>query len=152
MRVCVCVEVRRLFLLCPTKPKHPSLQDRTIHSQALPSKHLMPQLRSASLPRQRSSTLLRLRSATHRLLTETQRLQSHHACRFCVFSLDFGFGSSMSFRIPGVCLPLLLCTTFPNVCGTLDAAQPVSIARLLLRKNEFRHRMSQQACRTFPDS
>lgn len=115
----------------PFTPKR-CFPDRAINSMLL-RKHLMPQLRSAGLPRQhqghaarqRSSALLRLRSATHRLLTETQRLQSHHACRFCVFSLDFGFGSPIHFRTPDVCLPLLLRTTCPNKCGTLDAAPPM---------------------------
>ena len=148
MRVCVCVEERRLFLCVPqnpstqafkTEPFTPKrcLQDIAVNSMLL-RKHLMPQLRSASLtrqhqclPRQRSSALLRLRSATHRLLTETQRLQSHHTCRFCIFSLDFGFGSSIHFQIPDVCLPLLLRTTFPSLCGTLDVAPPRRIARLM---------------------
>ena len=135
MRVCVALKCADCFVVSlqtqapkpsrrPFTPKR-CLQDRAMNSMLL-RKHLMPQLRSAGLlrqhqglPSQRSSALLRLRSAAHRLLTETQRLQSHHACRFCVFSLDFGFGSPIHFRIPIVCLPLLTRTTFPTSAARL---------------------------------
>ena len=91
---------------------------------------LMPQLRSAVLLRHRSSTCLRLRVATHRLPTETptetERLQSRPACRFCVFSSDNGFGNPMNCRFTVACLPLWhLVEIAPHfqtnaVCGQAD--------------------------------